>query len=138
MDNHTSEQRHRNMVNIKSVSSLEDKVRKYLFSKGFRYRKNDRRYPGHPDIILQKYHTVIFINGCFWHQHPGCSRATVPKTNLEYWETKLRRNKERDEENCRILKEKGWNVVVLWECELTNKRFEETLLLLENNLRSLA
>ena len=138
MDNHTSEQRHRNMVNIKSVSSLEDKVRKYLFSKGFRYRKNDRRYPGHPDIILPKYHTVIFINGCFWHQHPGCSRATVPKTNLEYWETKLRRNKERDEENCRILKEKGWNVVVLWECELTNKRFEETLLLLENNLRSLA
>ena len=138
MDNHTSEQRHRNMVNIKSVSSLEDKVRKYLFSKGFRYRKNDRRYPGHPDIILPKYHTVIFINGCFWHQHPGCSRATVPKTNLEYCETKLRRNKERDEENCRILKEKGWNVVVLWECELTNKRFEETLLLLENNLRSLA
>ena len=138
MDNHTSEQRHRNMVNIKSVSSLEDKVRKYLFSKGFRYRKHDRRYPGHPDIILPKYHTVIFINGCFWHQHPGCSRATVPKTNLEYWETKLRRNKERDEENCRILKEKGWNVVVLWECELTNKRFEETLLLLENNLRSLA
>ncbi len=71
MDNHTQEQRHLNMSHIASVSSKEELVRKYLFSQGFRYRKNDKRLPGRPDIVLPKYRTVIFINGCFWHQHEG-------------------------------------------------------------------
>lgn len=127
MDNHTKEQRHENMVHIRSVSSDEEIVRKYLFSQGFRYRKNDRRYPGHPDIVLPKYKTMVFINGCFWHQHPGCPRAVIPKSNSEYWILKLQRNVERDRQNMQTLKQDGWNVIVVWECTLTKSKRQETL-----------
>ena len=95
--------------------------RKYLFSKGFRYRKNDKRYPGKPDILLPKYRTAIFVNGCFCHQHPGCTSATLPETNQEYWREKLLRNTERDALQIRQLQEMGWYVIVLWECEISNK-----------------
>lgn len=134
MDNHTAEQRHRNMVHIKSVSKPEEMVRKYLFSKGFRYRKNDKRYPGHPDIVLPKYKTIIFINGCFWHQHPACPRAAIPKSHEEYWIPKLNRNVERDRENCILLQSEGWSVITVWECELTKKNREERLKKLEKEI----
>ena len=95
-DNHTREVRSRNMSHIRSTNSKpEENVRKYLFSKGFRYRKNDKRYPGKPDIVLPKYRTVIFINGCFWHKH-DCPRFVWPSTNEEYWRIKISRNVERD------------------------------------------
>ena len=103
----------------------EEIVRKYLFSKGFRYRKNDKRYPGKPDILLPKYHTAIFINGCFWHQHPNCSSATLPETNEDYWRKKLQRNVERDAMQIRQLHEMGWYVIVLWECEISNRTKRE-------------
>lgn len=99
----------------------EEVVRKYLFSKGFRYRKNDKRYPGKPDILLPKYRTAIFINGCFWHQHPDCAAATLPETNKDYWSKKLQRNVERDALQIRQLHEMGWYVIVVWECEISNK-----------------
>lgn len=97
----------------------EEVVRKYLFLQGFRYRKNDRRYPGKPDIVLPKYHTVIFVNGCFWHQHPGCKSAALPVSNHDYWEEKLERNVKRDETQIHQLNEMGWRVIIVWECELS-------------------
>lgn len=121
MDNHNKEQRHYNMSRIRSKNtSPEEKVRKYLFSQGFRYRKNDRRYPGRPDIVLPKYKTVIFINGCFWHMH-DCKDFVLPKSNLDYWLPKLERNKTRDKENIAKLKEMGWNVIVVWECRIKSE-----------------
>lgn len=127
MDNHSREQRHENMVHIRSSSSEEEIVRKYLFSQGFRFRKNDRRYLGHPDIVLPKYRTIIFINGCFWHQHPGCPKATVPKSNREYWIPKLQRNANRDRQTIQSLENDGWKVIVVWECTLTKEKRQETL-----------
>lgn len=119
-DNHTPEVRSFNMSRIHAKdTNPETAVRKYLFSKGFRYRKNDKRYPGKPDIVLPKYKTVIFINGCFWHMHEGCRYAVLPKSNTEYWLRKLKRNKQRDGESVRKLKDAGWSVIVIWECELT-------------------
>lgn len=101
-------------------------MRKYLFSKGFRYRKNDRRLPGKPDIVLPRYNTVIFVNGCFWHKH-DCSRFVWPTSNIDYWVPKINGNVERDAQNHRVLQEQGWNVIVVWECELKSKNFEETM-----------
>ena len=118
MDNHTQEQRHYNMSQIKSKNTKpEDFVRKYLFANGFRFRKNDKRYAGHPDIVLPKYKTIIFINGCFWHMH-DCKDFVLPKSNLEYWIPKLERNKKRDESNIHLLQSEGWHVIIIWECEL--------------------
>ena len=97
MDNHTPEQRHFNMSRIANKNTKpEEKFKKYLFSQGFRYRKNDKRYPGHPDIVLPKYRTIIFVNGCFWHMH-DCKEFVLPKSNLDYWLPKLEKNKQRDE-----------------------------------------
>ena len=127
MDDKTPEQRSINMSHIRSKDTKpEEIVRKYLFAKGFRYRKNDARYPGKPDIVLPKYHTVICINGCFWHRH-GCSRSTLPKTNQEYWIPKIQRNVERDQQNIEALEKAGWQVIVIWECELKKKKLEETM-----------
>ena len=94
------------------------KVRSWLFSKGFRFRKNDRRYPGTSDIVLPKYKTVIFINGCFWHRHEGCRYATTPKTRTEFWQVKFDRNVVNDRKHKEELEAMGWNVIVIWECEL--------------------
>ena len=95
-DNHSKEVRSKNMSHIRSTNSKpEEIVRKYLFSKGFRYRKNVRTLPGCPDIVLPKYHTVIFVNGCFWHKH-DCGRFVWPSSNTEYWIPKINRNVERD------------------------------------------
>ena len=102
-------------------------VRSYLFSRGLRFRKNDRRYPGSPDIVLPKYNTIVFVHGCFWHFHDGCKYAKMPKSNVDYWKKKLCRNKERDERNQKELEAMGWNVIIVWECELKKDKREQTL-----------
>ena len=126
-DNHSKEVRSMNMSRIRSTNSKpEEIVRKYLFSKGFRYRKNVKKLPGCPDIVLPKYKSVIFVNGCFWHKH-DCPRFVWPSSNQEYWKPKILRNVERDKNNCRELSSKGWNVITIWECELKKKVFEATM-----------
>ena len=99
-------------------------VRSYLFSRGLRFRKNDKRYPGSPDIVLPKYNTIVFVHGCFWHLHDGCKYAKMPKSNVDYWKKKLYRNRERDEINQKELK---WTVITIWECELKKDKREQTL-----------
>lgn len=120
-DNHTKKQRSMNMSHIRSTNSKpEETVRKYLFSQGLRYRKNVRKLPGCLDIVLKKYRTVIFVNGCFWHHH-DCGRFVWPSTNEEYWHKKIDRNVERDKEDQQALEELGWQVLVIWECQLKRK-----------------
>ena len=127
-DNHTPEVRSRNMSHIRSTNSKsEEKVRKYLFSKGFRYRKNDKRLPGKPDIVLPKYKTVIFVNGCFWHKHEGCKYFVWPKSNSEFWKEKIESNIVRDKKQYEELKNAGWHVIIVWECELKKKQRMDTL-----------
>ena len=126
-DTKTPAERSENMSRIRSTNTKpEEIVRKYLFSHGFRYRKNDKRYPGKPDIVLPKYRTIIFINGCFWHMH-GCSRSRLPRSNQEYWKPKIERNIQRDAENQQKLEADGWKVIVVWECELKKRIAEERL-----------
>lgn len=128
MDVHDKKTRSYNMSRIKGKNTKpEEIVRKYLFSRGFRYRKNDKRLPGTPDIVLPKYKTVIFVNGCFWHGHKDCRCFVIPKTNTDFWLNKINTNIERDKRKQEALKEHGWNVVVVWECELKNQTKETTL-----------
>ena len=96
-------------------------VRKFLFSKGLRYRLNNRKLPGSPDIVLKKYKTVIFVDGCFWHGHEGCKYFRLPKSNTPFWETKITQNIERDKKTTQALIALGWKVIRIWECELRNK-----------------
>ena len=109
---------------MSKISGKETKpeilVRKFLFSKGFRFRKNDKRYPGKPDVVLPKYKTVIFIHGCFWHGHI-CKAAKLPDTRNEFWEKKISRNVERDKKNICELKNMGWKVTIIWQCEINTK-----------------
>jgi len=126
MDNHSKQVRSYNMSQIKSKDSEpENIVRKFLFSKGFRYRKNVKDLPGKPDIVLKKFKTVIFVNGCFWHMH-DCPEFVMPKSNEEYWIGKVNKNKMRDILNMENLKELGWKVIVIWECELKKDIRENT------------
>lgn len=137
MDVHSKEIRSYNMSCIKGKNTKpEEIVRKYLFSHGFRYRKNDKRYPGTPDIVLPKYKTVIFVNGCFWHGHKGCKYFVVPKSNTEFWIEKITRNIERDNEKADQLRDMGLKVITVWECELKPKVKEETLRLLETKIKT--
>lgn len=123
-----------NMSHIRSKNSKpEELVRKYLFSKGFRYRKNVKTLPGCPDIVLPKYKTVIFVNGCFWHKH-DCPRFVWPSTNEEYWRPKIMGNVERDKRNFAELQQLGWTVLTVWECELKKKVIDATLEQLEKRL----
>ena len=146
MDSHTPQQRHNNMAAIHSKDTKPEMVvRRGLWSRGFRYRLNYKRLPGHPDLVLRKYRTCIFVNGCFWHGHK-CSLTTapsskgegrenlessecckIPKTNRDFWVNKIRRNKERDKEVQRKLAEMGWHCITVWECELKPSKREETL-----------
>ena len=130
----TPEQRSFNMSRIRGKDTgIEVAVRKYLFSKGYRYRKNDARYPGKPDIVLPKYKTVIFIHGCFWHRHEGCRYATTPKTREEFWKSKFRKNVSNVRKHQEELESAGWKVLTIWECELKKDRFGDTMQhLLEN------
>ena len=108
-------------------TTIEVLVRSYLFRRGLRFRKNDKRYPGHPDVVLPKYHTIVFFNGCFWHMHEGCSKHAMPKSNVEFWTAKLLRNRERDIAQHAELEAAGWRVIVVWECELTKAAREARL-----------
>ena len=133
-DNHSKEVRSMNMSHIRSKNSKpEEIVRKYLFSKGFRYRKNVKTLPGCPDIVLPKYKTVIFVNGCFWHKH-DCTRFVWPSSNEEYWRPKIMGNVERDKRNLAELQQLGWTVLTVWKCELQKKMIDATLDQLEKRL----
>lgn len=128
MDNLTAEQRHYNMSRIRAKDTKpEVLVRSYLFRRGLRFRKNDKRLLGHPDVVLPKYRTVVFINGCFWHGHENCRYAVVPKTNTEYWTGKIETNRTRDERERDELQKSGWKVIVIWECMLKRSNLGETL-----------
>lgn len=134
-DNHSKEVRSKNMSHIASTNTKpEEIVRKYLFRQGFRYRKNDKNLPGKPDVVLPKYKTVIFVNGCFWHKH-DCPRFVWPSSNQAYWVRKIKMNVARDLRNKALLQNMGWNVITIWECELRKKVAEETLTELANRIR---
>lgn len=119
MDNRSKELCSKNMSHIPSKNTKpEEAVRKYLFRRGFRYRKNVSSLPGKPDIVLPKYKTVIFVNGCFWHGHEGCKWFVPPKSNTGFWNAKFKYNIERDKKNYKKLEDIGWKVLIIWECEL--------------------
>lgn len=122
MDTLTPQQRHYNMSRIKGSDTRPEKlVRSQLHRAGFRFRKNYRKLPGKPDIVLPKYHAVIFINGCFWHFHEHCPKAHLPKTNTEFWSKKLTGNRNRDRKEIEQLLKKDWRVGIVWECSITGK-----------------
>ena len=138
MDKLSAQQRHKNMAAIRSKDTKPEMiVRRGLWKRGFRYRLNYKRLPGHPDLVLRKYRTCIFVNGCFWHGHNvtlnikdetlNSECCKIPNTNREFWVAKIRRNKERDKEEQKKLAAMGWHCITVWECELTPKKREETL-----------
>ena len=134
----TKESRSYNMSRIAGKDTKpEELVRKYLFSKGFRYRKNVRKLPGTPDVVLPKYRTVIFVNGCFWHGHEGCKYFVWPKSNAEFWRQKIETNISRDQRKEAQLRDMGWNVMIVWECELRPPKRQATLEWLESQLRQI-
>ena len=165
-DTMTAEQRHRCMSHIRSRDTKPElKVRRWLWHHGYRYRLNVKSVPGKPDIVMRPYRTAIFVNGCFWHGHnvqfstaqiensklknekaadPGAALiensacCKIPQSNRAFWVAKIRRNQERDQRNYQLLQENGWQVIVVWECQLTPKQIEHTMreveLLLNNNM----
>ena len=157
-DTMTPEQRHRCMSHIRSKATKPELlVRQWLWGHGYRYRLNVKSVPGKPDIVLRTYRTAIFVNGCFWHGHgvrleaaqiensklkiENSACCKIPSSNREFWVAKIRRNQERDRENYRVLQENGWQVIMVWECQLTATKLEHTMreveVLLEENLLSL-
>lgn len=128
MDKLTPEQRSRCMAAIHSKDTKPELlVRKFLFARGFRYRLNHPRLPGRPDIVLRKYRTVIFVNGCYWHGHRVCKYFILPKTRTEFWKAKIERNQQRDVEVQRQLAAMGWHCITVWECQLKPAVREQTL-----------
>lgn len=139
-DRLTPTQRHLVMSHIHSRNTKPElKVRKWLWNHGYRYRLNVKGVPGKPDIVMRKYHTAIFVNGCFWHGHEGCCK--IPQTNREFWVNKIQRNQQRDQQNYQLLKDNGWQVIIIWECQLKAKILDRTMyeveLLLNEMLLSL-
>lgn len=121
-DKLTPEKRSWNMSRIRSKNTrTETEVRSLVHSMGFRYRLHRKDLPGKPDIVLPKYKTVVFVHGCFWHRHKGCKITTTPKSNTEFWKEKFAYNVKRDIEHQKKLKEMGWKVLIVWQCELKNK-----------------
>ena len=128
MDKLSPQQRHNNMAAIHGKDTKPEMVvRRYLWGHGYRYRLNHPRLPGKPDIVMRKYRTCIFVNGCFWHGHEGCRYYTIPKTNTEFWVNKVKRNKERDLKVRHELAAMGWHSITIWECELKPFKREDTL-----------
>jgi DNA mismatch endonuclease, patch repair protein len=128
-DVHDKVTRSYNMSQIKGKNTKPEMlVRKFLFSKGFRYRIHDKKLPGKPDIVLPKYKTVIFVNGCFWHGHYKCKYFTLPKTRAEWWKEKIEKNIENDFFKQTQLKSIGYNVLIVWECKIKNKEFYNTII----------
>lgn len=118
-DKISPEHRSWNMSRVRSKETKPEKrVRSLLHGLGFRFRKNVRSLPGVPDIVLPKYKTVIFVHGCFWHQHKGCVKSHIPKSNIEFWTAKLGRNADRDKQHAKNLKAAGWRVIIVWECQM--------------------
>ena len=135
-DVHSPETRSFNMSQIKGKNTKpEELVRRYLFSHRFRYRKNVSTLPGKPDIVLPKYKTCIFVNGCFWHKHEGCRYFVWPKNNAKFWEAKINGNAERDLRQQNELQAIGWNVIVVWKCELKKPLFDNTMSSIEDKIR---
>ena len=131
----TPEQRHRCMSHIRSRNTKPElKVRQWLWQHGYHYRLNVGSVPGKPDIVMRRFRTAIFVNGCFWHGHDGCPKFRLPQTNVEFWQAKISRNRERDQHNYQILNENGWQVIVVWECQLTPSLIEQTMRLVELRL----
>ena len=138
MDVFPSDKRSYNMSLIHGKDTKpEILVRKYLFSRGMRFRKNDKRLPGHPDIVFPKYKTVVFVHGCFWHGHEGCKYFVMPKSNVEFWQNKIQTNVERDAVINNKLTELGWTVLVVWECDLKPRMREQTLSSLYRRITSM-
>lgn len=126
-DVHSKITRSYNMSRIRGKNTGPELiVRKFLFSKGFRYRIHKKDLPGKPDIVLKKYKTVVNVNGCFWHGHENCKYAVIPKTRTEWWINKISKTKKRDLKNQLEISKKGWNVINIWECELNKKNVKET------------
>jgi DNA mismatch endonuclease (patch repair protein) len=124
MDNKTKEQRSQNMAAVKVKDTKPELcVRQALFHQGFRYRVNVKNLPGSPDIVLAKYKTVIFINGCFWHGHSKCKKAALPVTNTDFWKEKIEATKKRDKNKIKELKNLGWHCLVCWECAILHDRY---------------
>lgn len=122
VDHLTPAKRSWNMSRVKSKNTgPEIKVRRMLFSMGFRYRLNVKELPGKPDIVLKKWNTVIFVHGCFWHRHKGCKDATTPKTRTEWWREKFKTNIKNDKKKGNDLQKLGWKVIIIWECEVNAK-----------------
>ena len=127
-DRITPEQRHYTMSRIRSENTKPEIILRHaLWRLGFRYRVNDKRLPGKPDIVLPKYRTVIFVHGCFWHGHKGCPTSHIPETNTDFWTAKISRNQERDQEVWRQLEAKGWSVIIVWECQLKKAALDDTI-----------
>jgi DNA mismatch endonuclease, patch repair protein len=135
-DVHEPEVRSYNMSRIKGKNTKPEMlVRKFLFSKGFRYRLHDKKLPGRPDLVLPKYKTVIFVHGCFWHGHKNCKYYVTPKTRTQWWNKKIEENIIRDIKLERRIKIDGWKVIVIWECDLKPKKIVESLIKLLNHLK---
>lgn len=128
MDRISKEKRSANMAQIPSKDTKpEMTVRRWLYSNGFRYRLHASNLPGKPDIVMKRRQIIILVNGCFWHGHKGCGLFKIPKTNTEWWEDKISRNKKRDMMNEKKLIEMGWTVLVIWECQVRDGSFESLL-----------
>ena len=127
----TKEERSRNMSMVHNKDTKPELiVRRFLHKNGFRFRLHRKDLPGHPDIVLPKYKTVIFVHGCFWHRHEGCKRCTMPSNNAEFWKKKFAANIKRDNSVHEALKKCGWQVIVIWDCEIKTGLADKLLCLL--------
>ena len=135
MDRLTLHERSYNMSRIRSKNTKPELlVRKWLWHHGYRYRLNVKSVPGKPDIVLRRFRTAIFVNGCFWHGHEVCGKFVIPQKNTDFWTAKIKRNQERDQENYAVLKDAGWNVIIIWECQLKRNTMEDTMKFVEHIL----